>query len=436
VRRAGLSNREARWLAIAAQGLAASRPALNSKRPRAARLNGVIDQVGTIQLDAVNAVERTQFLVPFSRIGAYDPAVLRGFTGPGGPWFEYWGHAASLLPVRLHPLFRWRMERWRNDLVDSAPVQASRRAWRDAHRDYMAAVLQEVTERGPLAASQLSDPRRRSGEWWARRSDGRRALELLFGDGDLAAWRSPTFERVYDLTERVIPPAALAQPAPPAEDAQRELILLAARCMGVATLADLADYFWIRPGLTRLRVAELVEEGRLIPLAVEGWTGSAYCLPNTRPRPPRREGGTLLSPFDSLIWARARTERLFRFRYRIEIYVPEHRRVHGYYVMPLLLGDQLVARFDLKADRKAAVLRVAGAYLEERADRAAVVDAATTELDNIRDWLRLEHILVGARGNLVSALRKAVATGARRVTAERRPSHPAMRRRGRETGIQ
>ena len=415
MRRAGhLSNGEARWLAIAAQGLGAARPAPSTDRSGAARLQRVIDRVGTIQLDAVHAVERTQFLVPFSRIGAYDPAVLRGFTGPDGPWFEYWGHAASLLPVRLHPLFQWRMERWRNDLVDSPTVQARRRAWRDAHRDYIAAVLRDVTERGPLAASQLSDPRRRSGEWWARRSDGRRALELLFGDGDLAAWRSPTFERVYDLTERVIPPAALAQPAPPAEDAQRELIFLAARCMGVATLADLADYFWIRPGPARLRVAELVEEGRLIPVAVEGWTGPAYSLPDTRLRPPRREDATLLSPFDSLIWTRARTERLFGFRYRIEIYVPEPRRTHGYYVMPLLLGNQLVARFDLKADRKAAVLRVAGAYLEEGTDGAAVVEAATTELHQIRDWLKLDQIEVGTRGNLVSAIRKAVATGAGR----------------------
>ena len=203
-------------------------------------------QLGTIQLDAVNVLARTQFLVPFSRLGSYDPATLRSLTGPGGYWFEYWGHAASLLPVELHPLFRWRMERWRADLADSPAVQERRRAWRAAHAGYMGAVLAEVTDRGPLAASQLSDPRRQAGEWWDRRSVGRRALEVLFSDGVLAAWRSASFERVYDLSERVIPAAMLEMPTPAEEHAQRELVTLAARSLGVATAADLADYFWLR----------------------------------------------------------------------------------------------------------------------------------------------------------------------------------------------
>ena len=243
-------------------------------------------QLGTIQLDAVNVLERTQFLVPFSRLGSYDPAALRALSGPGGHWFEYWGHAASLLPVELQPLFRWRMERSRQDLLDNVGARERRRAWRAAHADYMAAVLAEVTEVGPLAASQLSEPRRRTGEWWDRRSLGRLALELLFGDGVLAAWRGANFERIYDLTERIIPAEVLALPTPAPEDAQRELIALAARCMGVATVADLADYFWMRVPAARPRVSELVDDGRLAKVSVEGWSQPAYLAPGALPPPP------------------------------------------------------------------------------------------------------------------------------------------------------
>jgi uncharacterized protein YcaQ len=406
-----LSNQEARWLAIAAQGLGTPRRTDGTRRPGATQLGRLLDRVGTIQLDAVNVLERTQFLVPFSRIGDYDRAAMRALTGPGGRWFEYWGHAASVLPLELYPLFRWRMDRWRHDLVDSPVVQQRRRDWRKEHARYLNDVLRDVTERGPMTASQLADPRRRPGEWWERRSDGRRALELLFGGGQLAAWRSPTFERVYDLTERVIAPAVLARPEPPAEEAQRELLVIAARCMGVATAGDLADYFWIRPGPAKLRVAELVEEGRLLPVSVEGWNRPAYASAEARPREPRRHHGTLLSPFDSLIWTRDRTQRLFDFHYRIEIYVPEPQRRHGYYVMPLLLDDALVARVDLKADRQASTLRVSGSYLEPGAPRGPVAEAGATELDSLRRWLGLDHLAVSARGNLAPALRRALAVG-------------------------
>ncbi|MGD0391934.1 MAG: crosslink repair DNA glycosylase YcaQ family protein [Acidimicrobiales bacterium] len=408
-----ISNREARWLTIGAQGLGSPRRSPGAGRPGPATLRRLLDQVGTVQLDAVNVLERTQYLVPFSRIGPYDQAVLRGLTGPGGDWFEYWGHAASLLPIELYPLFRSRMESWRADQVDSPVVQERRRQWRKTHADYLAAVLDEVRERGPLTASKLSDPRRRGGAWWDRRSDGRRALEMLFGDGVLAAWRNPSFERVYDLSERVIPRSVSDLPAPSLDEAQRELILLAARCLGVATVADLADYFWIRPRPAALRVTELVEAGRLLPVEVEGWDKVAYVVPEARPRRPRRQHATLLSPFDSLIWARARTERLFGFHYRIGIYVPEHLRTHGYYVLPLLVGDELVARFDLKADRRSGTLSVVGSYAEPGTDPGAVVDAAAAELGLLRQWLGLEHTVVAARGNLAPRLRRTVAAEAR-----------------------
>jgi uncharacterized protein len=404
-----LSNRQARRLAIAAQGLAGPRPT-RRRRAGAEQLRRLMNQVGTIQLDAVNVLERTQFLVPFSRLGDYDPAVLRSLSGPGGSWFEYWGHAASLLPVGRHPLFRWRMERSRQDVLDNVGARERRRAWRAAHAEYIATILSEVTDRGPLAASQLSEPRRRTGEWWDRRSLGRVALELLFGDGVLAAWRGANFERVYDLTERVVPAEVLALPTPTAEDAQRELIALAAGCLGVATVGDLADYFWLRVPAARPRVSELVEDGRLSKVSVEGWSQPAYMLADTRQTVPRRRDACLISPFDSLIWTRARTERLFHFHYRIEIYVPGPDRTHGYYVMPLLLGDELVARFDLKADRKGSALLVVGAFAEPEKDNGAVAEAALAELHRLRQWLGLERLVVTEKGDLASHL---LVTGSR-----------------------
>ncbi|MGH9066303.1 MAG: winged helix-turn-helix domain-containing protein [Acidimicrobiales bacterium] len=405
--RACLSHRQARWLAVAAQGLAAPRTPASSRPAGAGQLRRLLARVGTIQLDAINVVERTQFLVPFSRLGSYRRSDLLALTGPGAPWFEYWGHAASLLPVELHPCLRWKMERWRGDRVDGPVSEQRRRAWREAHFGYLASLVAEVTDRGPLTAGQLSDPRRRAGEWWDRRSDGRRGLELLFGDGVLAAWRSATFERVYDLTERVIPKEVLDRPTPADEEAQRELIALAASCLGVATVADLADYFWVRPAQARARVSELVEEGRLVAAEVEGWARAGYVVPGARPRRPGRAQATLLSPFDSLIWTRGRTERLFGFHYRIEVYVPRHLRRFGYYVMPLLAGDQLVARFDLKADRRAGALLVASAHGEPGADQARVVGLAIDELDRLRSWLGLGRLCVGSAGNLAPDLRRA-----------------------------
>lgn len=398
-----LSRREARWAAISAQGLAKEKPS-KARRPGPSALRQVMDGLGTIQLDAVNVLERTQFIVPFSRLGAYDKEHLRSLSGPGGAWFEYWGHAASLLPVHLQPLFRWRMHRFRQDRVDSPVSQQRRRAWREAHAGYLASVLAEVTERGPIAASGLSDPRRRAGEWWDRRSDGRRALEVLFADGVLAAWRSANFERVYDLCERVIPPEVLALPTPADEEAQRRLVALAARCLGVATASDLGEYFWLRPATTALRVAELVEEGALAPVAVEGWAQQAYMVPGLQARRPARRTATLLSPFDSLIWTRARTERLFGVRYRIEIYVPAPQRTFGYYVLPLLLGDAIVARFDLKADRKAGSLNVVASHLEPGHEAMEVAGPALAELHRLRQWLGLGYLSVAPKGDLAPTL--------------------------------
>ncbi len=365
-------------------------------------------RLGTIQLDAVNVLARTQLLVPFTRVGDYDATTFGAQSGPGRAWFEYWCHAASLLPVELHPLSRWRMQLSRDDLLSGPGYRQRARAWRDAHRDYIAAVLAEVTERGPITAAQLSDPRRQAGEWWDRRSVGRQALERLFSDGVVSAWRSPSFERVYDLTERVIDPAVLALPTPSIEEAKCELLVLAARCLGVGTASDLGDYFWLRPQSVRPLLRELVAAGRLAEAAVEGWSDPAYLLPGTgRPRPPRRSHVALLSPFDSLIWTRQRTQRLFGFRYRIEIYVPAPERVHGYYVLPVLAGDELVGRLDLKADRARRVLRVVAAHAEPGTDASAVAAGVVDELDRMRAWLGLADVAIEGRGDLAPALGRA-----------------------------
>ena len=428
-----ISLADARRLAIRAQGLGGARPS-SARPPGATQLRRVMDTLGTIQLDAVNVLARTQFIVPFSRVGGYDPALFRSLSGPGQAWFEYWGHAASLMPLDLYPLLRWRMARWRDDLVYNEAYRERRRAWREAHAGYVGSVLAEVADRGPLAASQLSEPRRQTGEWWDRRSVGRRALELLFGDGVLAAWRSANFERVYDLAERVIPAEYLDQVPPPEEEAQRQLVLRAARSLGPATVGDLAEYFWLRPAVARERISELVGAGQLAAVAVEGWKEPAYMLPGARPGPLRREGATLLSPFDSLIWTRQRTHRLFGFHYRIEIYVPGHLRAHGYYVMPLLVSDQLVGRLDLKADRKASVLRVAAAYAEDGYLSGDVAEATTLELHRLRDWLGLEGLTVLDKGDLAPLLKslsepaRRRGPGAQAVRTDTGGAEPAARR--------
>ena len=391
---ATLSAREARWLAIEAQGLRDPRPTAPANRRN---LRRVIDRIGVLQLDAINVLDRTQYLVLFSRLGAYDREHLHRMTGPGGELFEYDGHAASLQPTAIQPLLRWRMAQAGNRGGKWGEYE---RRYEEAYRDYIAAVLSEVRERGPLAGSALSDPRPNVGTWWGRRSDGRQALEWLLRKGQLAAWRTPAFERVYDVPERVLPREILDAPTPPVADAHRELVAKAARSLGVATIGDLADYYRIKRGEAKAAAKELVDAGTLVAVDVEGWKQPAYCPAAAHPRPPARDHATLLSPFDSLIWERERTNRLFGFDYRIEVYVPAPKREFGYYVLPLLLGDELVGRFDLKADRAASVLRVQAAHVEEGAEPAVVAAAARAELGRLTSWLGLDGIAVNERGNL------------------------------------
>ncbi len=370
-------------------------------------MQAAVERLGVLQLDAVNVLARTQYLVLFARLGPFDRDHLHRLAGQRGPLFEYWGHMASVQPVALHPLLRWRMDR--GGSYGEQPAHAARIAtWASEHADYIDAVLTEVARRGPLSAAMLDEPRRRDGEWWDRRSVGRQALEHLFERGQLAAWRTPSFERVYDLPERTLPAEILAAPTPTAEDARRGLLSVAADALGVATVRDLADYFRIRTAEAKTGVRELVEAGELIPVDVEGWSEPGYVRRRVAPTRPRRTHATLLSPFDSLIWDRARTERLFGFTYRIEIYTPATERRYGYYVLPVLLGDRLVGRLDLKADRQVGALRVLASHAEPGVDPDEAAVAIASELETMSTWLGTDHIVVTDRGDLSPALTSAV----------------------------
>ena len=335
----------------------------------------------------------------FSRLGAYAPEMLDS-SWLGAPanreLFEYWGHMASLMPFEMHPLFRWRMAEAANDHRDIfGRLNRSRPG-------FMNAALDEIRERGALPAREISGAGVSKGGWWGW-SDGKRALEALFAAGLVAAAGRRGFERLYDLPERVIPARILAMPTPTIEDAQRELMRIAARALGVGTEKDLCDYFRIRLGPGKQRIRELVETGELIPINVEGWPQPAYLARDAKS--PRKLGArALLSPFDSLVWERARTERIFGFRYRIEIYTPLPNRKYGYYVLPFLLDDRLVARVDLKADRANRTLLVQGAHLEPGVRASAVAEPIMRELVTMASWLNLEKIKVTRRGDLAHKL--------------------------------
>jgi len=390
-----LSAAEARRIALAAQGFADARP----PRLGGHALRRVLRQVGVLQIDSVNVLARGHYLTLFGRLGPY-PLELVDRAAWYAPrrLFEYWGHEASLLPVATQPLLRWRMQRAHDDAWGSMRRVAQERP------DLVERVLAEVRERGPMAASEMDEVGPRRGEPWWSWSDTKRAFEFLFWSGLITSARRRRFERLYDLTERVLPPAVVSAPTPAPDDAQRELVRIAARSLGVAAERDLRDYFRLPLADTRARVAELVEAGELAPVEVESWGTPAYLWHETRV-PRAVDGHALIGPFDSLIWERSRVDRLFGFRYRIEIYVPAPKRVHGYYVLPFLLGDRLVGRVDLKADRAAGELRVRAAHGEPDAPR----ETATALIDELRamaGWLGLERVRVERRGNLAAALRR------------------------------
>jgi uncharacterized protein len=393
-----LSAREARRVALAAQGFA--EPPLRRDVDVRALRTRVLDRVGLVQVDSVNVLQRAHYLPAFSRLGPYDTGLLDRLSHSAPRrLFEYWGHEASLLPVELHPHLRWRMRRAHDDAWGGMRRVAQQRP------ELVEAVLEDIRARGPLTAAELAhhdESRAPKGPWWDW-SDVKRALEFLFWSGAVTSARRRRFERLYDVPERVLPAAVVAAPTPSDDEAQRTLVRVAARAMGVASEPDLRDYFRLPAAECKARVAELVEAGELLPVTVEGWKTAAYLSAGARV-PRRADARALVGPFDSLIWARPRVERVFGFRYRIEIYVPKDKRVHGYYVLPFLLGDELVARVDLKSDRAARALLVQAAHAEPGAP-ATTAEALAAELHRLASWLDLDDVVVVGPGDLAPGLR-------------------------------
>jgi uncharacterized protein YcaQ len=394
-----LSLSEARGIALAAQGFDRPRPAGSVSL---AHLRRTLHQLGLVQIDYVNVLVPAHYQVPFSRLGPYERSRLDELVYRRREFTEQWAHEASILPVEDWPLLRHRMETHR---VRPYGFET----FLEQHADYVERVLDLVRRRGPLTADDVPEPdgapRRIEGAWHG--SHPRAVLEAWFGRGVLAvADRRPSFARVYDLAARVIPTEHYRRRVGP-EEARRELLRRAARAHGVGTAADLADYYRMPIGEARPRLAELVAAGELREARVEGWREPAYLDPEAR-LPRRIDAAALLSPFDPVVWYRPRAERLFAFDYRIEIFVPQAKRKWGYYVLPFLLGDRLVARVDLKADRAGRCLLVPAAYLERGAEPGAVATALAAELQRMAAWLGLDSIAVGRRGDFVRPLAAAV----------------------------
>ncbi|MFU0503223.1 winged helix-turn-helix domain-containing protein [Pseudaminobacter sp. NGMCC 1.201702] len=389
-----LSAATARRVALAAQGFADPRPAALIGRRHLSR---VISRIGLLQIDSVSAVVRAHYMPLFSRLGPYPLSVLDDAAmSRKRSLFEYWAHEASYLPVATQPLMRWRMERARN----GEEMYGGLAKWGRARTDYIEDIYRQVVSRGATAASEL-DGQKGAGGWWGW-SDAKHAFEWLFWAGRLTTASRRGFERVYDLPERVLPPSILALPTPQPAEAHRELLRIAARAHGIVTAPCLRDYFRLSSADMKGRIGELVEAGELLPVRVEGWHRQAYLHAGAR-IPRKVEARALLAPFDPLVFERSRTEALFGFRYRIEIYTPAQKRQYGYYVLPFLLGDRLVARIDVKADRPMGVLRVLAAYAEPFAP-AHTAEALCEELRLMKDWLGLERIEIVPAGDLGPAL--------------------------------
>ncbi|HEY2593050.1 MAG TPA: crosslink repair DNA glycosylase YcaQ family protein [Chloroflexota bacterium] len=404
-----LSLAEARRLAVSAQGFG-RRPV----SPTIAHVRKLAARVHAFQIDSVNVLVRAHYMPAFARLGSYPMESLDTLTYRRRELFEYWGHAACLLPIELFPLVRYRMQ-----------ADLTREYMATDRGAYVAQVYREVADGGPITAGELPNPGKRSGNWWGW-GNGKAALEYLYDAGVVAIAGRRGFEREYDLVERVIPPAAL-EVAVPREEAMKQLICLAARACGVGTAEDFLGYFkidgWrdrVRPGpdweraqsseprrvrpIGKRLVAELVEEGRLLPVRVEGWREAAYLDPSARV-PRSVHARALVTPFDSLVWERSRIERLFGMKYSIELYTPLPRRVYGYYVCPFLLGDTLVARCDLKADRQRGVLMLQGAFAEPGRRADGMAEELLAELRGLQAWLGLDGLEVGERGDLAAAAR-------------------------------
>jgi uncharacterized protein YcaQ len=391
----------ARRIALAAQGFADPRPTGRVDRRHFRR---ALDRMGLIQIDSVNVLVRSQELPLFARLGPH-PRSMIGDATKAGEVFEYWVHEASHVDMAHYHLHRWQM----------AGDHKWARYWTLAKRrpGFVDEVYRRIADGGPVASGDLAERVGKKGTWWDW-DDGKIALEHLFWNGQITATRRPSdFARIYDLTERIIPADVLARPAAPERDARKQLLELAARHHGIGTFTDLTDYHRQKNQPCKELVAELVEDGTLLEVRVEGWTQPAYL--HREARIARRINAcALLSPFDPVVWNRDRAHRLFGFHYRIEIYTPQPKRVYGYYVLPILWGDSVVGRLDMKADRQGGALLVQGSFTEPGVPPGPLADDLAPELHAMAGWLGLDRVEVMPRGDLASTLRDAVGHYARR----------------------
>lgn len=398
-----LSIGEARRIALAAQGFASPRP-LSAVTQR--HVAGVLRNVGVIQIDSVNVLVRSQELPLFARLGSHKRTAIADAT-KRGKIFEYWAHEAAHVPVEFHPLFRWKMDAARRG--DSTHWGLSR--FYAANKVFVDGIFRRVVSDGPLSSRELSARKGPKGTWWDW-DEAKTALEYLFWTGQvMSRARGSDFSRIYDIPERVLPESILAMATPSEHDARKTLVALSGASMGIATASDLADYFRQKLTIVRPLIKELVEDGDLREVRVEGWKDAVYLHSSAR-LPKSIHTRALLSPFDSLVWCRPRNERLFNFHYRIEIYTPRHKRIYGYYVLPFMLNGEIVGRVDVKAHRTERTLRVHASFAEAGADRADIAHHLLAELTEMAAWLNLDDVDVVRRGNLSSSLRAAMKVGA------------------------
>jgi uncharacterized protein len=394
-----ISAASARRLALAAQGFGVPRPGTVGTR----QLNLLLQRLGVLQIDSVNVFERSHYLPVVARLGPYDKALLDRLTlRPRAPYLEYWAHVATFVPRDDWPLWGWRRAAMRQKYGRAG-------GWVDTHPQMIAFVLAELAANGPMAASEIEHEENvRRGPWWGL-SDIKEALEYLFVFGEVVTAGRKGFERVYALPEQILSPALRGADVP-IEDAQRELVRRALRAHGIGTAKDIADYYRLYVATTTRLLDDLVSSGEAEKVAVEGWKAPAY-LPVGVRIPRRIETAALLSPFDPVVWERDRTERMFGFRYRIEIYTPAPQRVYGYYTLPALVDEQIVGRIDLKSDRQAGVLRVQSAWREPHAPHG-VEERLVPVLRDLAAWQGLGEVVVADRGDLARDLATALGTRA------------------------
>jgi len=387
----------AKRIAIAAQGFHRPRP---MGKVDIRHFRRVFGDVGLVQLDSVQAICRSHYLVFFSRLGKYDQLTLDNWIWHSGEIFESWAHEASILPVGLEPFVRWKKNRARKGETWKGLYELA-----NSQEKYVDDVMRQVSSApSAIRASELTEPRNRSGPWWSGRSDGQKTLDWLFRIGQVAVKRDTKFSRSYVPFDSVIPNEISGFPDPLESDSIDELILTAARCNGISTVSDIADYFRMKPILVREALPFLLEQNKLLPVSVEGWDEKAYLHPSV-PKPAKIESRALLSPFDSLVWCRPRLERLFHFKYRLEIYVPKEERKYGYYVLPFLLNENLVARVDIKTVRTEGKLLVKGIYLENGTDPEMVISELSKELIELSDFLDLPEVSIAGRSKSAMLLR-------------------------------